>query len=177
MSARSSIGALALAAAAVFTPLTLTSAPASASAPAVAHLPAITGPQVMARAETWHPHTPQRIPYNQGAYHNGYRTDCSGYASMALGLPAPGTNTVGLASRSVSTPIPLSALATGDLLIDSTGDSNTRHVVIFQRWANPNHSSYWAYEQRGGYGTDHRILTYGLSASSQFHPYHPRVLN
>jgi len=178
MSARlSSIGALALAAA------VLTPAAAQASAPAVAppaaskaFAPAISGAQVVARAETWHPHTAQRIPYSQAAYHGGYRTDCSGYASMALGLAAPGLNTVGLAARSVSTPIALGALRTGDLLIDATGNSNTRHVVIFQRWADARHSAYWAYEQRGGYGTDHRVLTYGLTPGSQFHPYHPRVL-
>jgi hypothetical protein len=41
---------------------------------------AITGAQVIARAETWHPHTAQRIPCSQTAYHDGYRTDCSGTA-------------------------------------------------------------------------------------------------
>jgi len=179
MSARHSslsIGALALAGATVFIPVAAAraaAAPAAASSPVA---PAISGAQVIARAETWHPHTAQRIPYSQSAYHGGYRTDCSGYASMALGLAAPGLNTVGLASRSVSTPIAPGALVTGDLIIDATGNSNTRHVVIFQKWTNPSHSAYWAYEQRGGYGTDHRILTYGLSAGSQFHPYHPKVL-
>lgn len=180
MSARrpsSSIGALALAAAAVFTPVA--AAPASAAPPARSTVvaPAITGAQVIARAETWHPHTAQRIPYSQTAYHDGYRTDCSGYASMALGLATPGPNTVGLASSSVSTPISLGALVTGDLIIDSTGTSNTRHVVIFQQWTDSSHSAYWAYEQRGGYGTDHRVLTYGLSSGSEFHPYRPKVLS
>jgi len=132
---------------------------------------------VIARAETWHPHTAQRIPYDQRVTHGGYRTDRSGYASMALGLAAPGPNTVDLASSAVSTRIPLRSLVTGDLIIDSTGDSNTRHVVIFERWTSASHSACWACEQRGGYGTDHRVLTYGLSAGSQFHPYHPNVLN
>jgi len=95
---------------------------------------------------------------------------------MALGLAAPGPNTVGLASSSVSSRIPLGSLVTGDLIIDATGNSDTRHIVIFQRWTSASHSAYWAYEQRGGYGTDHRVLTYGLSAGSQFHPYHPNVL-
>lgn len=179
MSARRSslsIGALALAASMVFTPVTAhASAPVAAPAGVVA--PAITAAQVMARAETWHPHTAQRIPYSQSATHDGYRTDCSGYASMALGLPKPGPNTVGLASSTYSTRITLGALVPGDLIIDSTGDSNTRHVVIFEKWTSSAHTAYWAYEQRGGYGTDHRTLTYGLSSGSEFHPYHPKVLS
>lgn len=180
MSARRSslsIGALALAAATVFTPVAATSASAAPPARSNVVAPAITGAQVIARAETWHPHTAQRIPYSQTAYHGGYRTDCSGYASMALGLAAPGPNTVGLASSSVSTPISLRALVTGDLIIDSTGTSKTRHVVIFQKWTDSSHSAYWAYEQRGGYGTDHRVLTYGLTTGSEFHPYRPKVLS
>jgi hypothetical protein len=171
MSARRSFlaaGALTVAAATVFAPVAALAAPAT--------VPMISGAQVVARAETWHPHTAQRIPYSQTATHGGYRTDCSGYVSMALGLGAPGPNTVALASRAISTPIAIANLVTGDLLIDSTGTSDTRHVVIFERWTSARHSAYWAYEQRGGYGTDHRALTYGLSPSSQFHPYRPNVL-
>jgi hypothetical protein len=138
--------------------------------------PAISAAQVFANAETWHPHTDQRVPYSQTATHNGYRTDCSGYASMALGLGAPGLNTVGLADGSVSDPISMGSLQPGDLVIDSTGDSNTRHVVIFQNWTDGSHSSYMAYEQRGGYGTDHRTLTYGLDSGSEFHAYQPHAL-
>ncbi|MGH3379713.1 MAG: hypothetical protein ACRDP6_33765 [Actinoallomurus sp.] len=184
MSARRSslsISAMALAAATVFAPVAAqASAPAAApvaASRASALAPAISGSEVLARAETWHPHTDQRIPYSQTATHDGYRTDCSGYASMALGLAAPGPNTVGLASSSVSTPIALGDLVTGDLIIDSTGDSNTRHVVIFENWTDSSHSAYSAYEQRGGYGTDHRTLTYGLTSGSEFHPYHPNVLS
>jgi hypothetical protein len=184
MSARRStlsISAMAIAAATVFAPVAAqASAPAAvpvAASGATALAPAISGSQVLANAETWHPHTAQRIPYSQTATHGGYRTDCSGYASMALGLATPGLNTVGLAASSVSTPISLGSLATGDLIIDSTGDSNTRHVVIFEKWTSSAHSAYWAYEQRGSYGTDHRTLTYGLTSGSEFHPYHPKVLS
>lgn len=181
MSARRSflsLGALTLATAAAFSPVAAQAAPARpAAAASTALMPAISGSQVIARAQTWHPHTAQRIPYSQSAYHNGYRTDCSGYASMALGLAAPGPNTVGLASSRYSRRISLGSLVTGDLIIDSTGTSNTRHVVIFEKWTSASHSAYWAYEQRGGYGTDHRILTYGLTSGSEFHPYHPNVLS
>lgn len=134
-----------------------------------------TRAQVISRALTWHPHTAQRIPYSQAATHNGYRTDCSGYASMALGLGRPGLNTVGLASSGVSGRIAMSQLLTGDLVIDATGDNNNRHVVIFEKWANAAHSAYWAFEQRGSYGTDHRVLTYGIGGG-EFHAYRPHVL-
>jgi hypothetical protein len=61
-----SIGALALAAATVFAPVAAVQAAAAPPAAPSAVAPAITGAQVVARAETWHPHTAQRIPYSQG---------------------------------------------------------------------------------------------------------------
>ena len=39
--------------------------------------------QIIARADHW---VAQHVPYNQGAWHEGYRTDCSGYVSMCWGL-------------------------------------------------------------------------------------------
>jgi hypothetical protein len=143
---------------------------------AVTALATITRAQVLANAKTWHPHTAQRVPYSQAKTYNGYRTDCSGYASMALGLGKPGLNTVGLAGSSTSTRIAMSALKPGDLVIDATGNSNTRHVVIFEKWANTAHTSYWEYEQRGSYGTDHRTNTYGLASGSEYHAYRPKKL-
>ncbi|MFC6081275.1 hypothetical protein [Sphaerisporangium aureirubrum] len=166
---------------AVATPMALTTVEAFAQVAAVPHSSRaaaadVTRQSVIDRAKTWNPGTAQRVPYSQSKYHNGYRTDCSGYASMALGLNAPGPNTVTLASPGVSTPMAMGDLLPGDLVIDAIGDSNSRHVVIFEGWANAARSSYWAYEQRGGYGTDHRVLTYGLNAGSQFRAYRPRVL-
>ncbi|GLY75138.1 hypothetical protein [Actinoallomurus iriomotensis] len=139
-------------------------------------LATISRTQVLANARTWHPHTAMRVPYSQSRTHDGYRTDCSGYASMALELGRPGLNTVGLAGPSVSTRIAMSQLQPGDLVIDATGTADTRHVVIFEKWANTAHTSYWEYEQRGGYGTDYRTRDYGLSSGSQFHAYRPRKL-
>ena len=148
---------------------------AAAQAP-VTTLATITRAKVIANAKTWHPHTSSRVPYSQSKTHGGYRTDCSGYASMALALGKPGLNTVGLAKSSVTTKIKMSQLKQGDLIIDATGTSNTRHVVIFEKWANSKHTSYWEYEQRGSYGTDHRTRTYGLASGSQYHAYHPKKL-
>lgn len=133
---------------------------------------------VILRAYTWHPHTKNRVPYSQKRTHGGYRTDCSGYVSMALALPKSGPNTVALASSKYSTRIKrMSGLLKGDLVIDATGNNNTRHVVIFEKWVRNKKGKivgYWAFEQRGHYGTDHRVLTYGLSKGSQYHPYRPR---
>ncbi|UKY51366.1 hypothetical protein [Streptomyces inhibens] len=58
-----------------------------------------------------------QVPYSQAkVWKDGYRQDCSGYASMALGLPTPGTNTVGLATdRRITRPISLGELKPGDL--------------------------------------------------------------
>ncbi|MFJ6601549.1 hypothetical protein [Streptomyces lydicus] len=133
--------------------------------------------EMLNRAATWlTANNGSQVPYSQAkVWKDGYRQDCSGYASMALGLPTPGTNTVGLATdRSITRPIALGELKPGDLLIDAAGDNNNRHVVIFEKWNNDAHSSYTAYEQRGGHGTDHRTLTYGLpGGDAEFKPYRP----
>jgi cell wall-associated NlpC family hydrolase len=136
----------------------------------------ITRAQVLARATLWHPHSAQRVPYSQLTTHDGYRTDCSGYVSMALSLGKPGPITVGLASSSVSTPIAMSQLQPGDLVIDASGNNNTRHALIFVRWADSRHSAYWEYEQRGSYGTDYRTRTYGLVSGSEYHAYRPKKI-
>ncbi len=136
----------------------------------------ITRATVLARARTWHPHASNRIPYSQNRTYGGYRTDCSGYASMALALGKPGTNTVGLASSTYSTRISMSSLLPGDLVIDATGTSNTRHAVIFVKWTSSKHTSYYEYEQRGGYGTDYRTTNYGLTSGSQYHAYRPKKI-
>ncbi|WP_251076859.1 hypothetical protein [Streptomyces benahoarensis] len=138
--------------------------------------PSASREEMLRRATTWlTANDGAQVPYSQTTYwKDGYRQDCSGYVSMTLGLPTPGTNTVGLANdRSLTRPISLGELTPGDLLIDADGTSDTRHVVIFEKWNNDAHSSYTAYEQRGGHGTDHRSLTYGLSGGSEFRPYRP----
>ncbi|MEV0661198.1 hypothetical protein ACIBI3_09435 [Actinomadura luteofluorescens] len=132
--------------------------------------------KVIKRARTWHPHSDERVPYSQTSTHNGYRTDCSGFVSMALGLPKPGTNTVGLTSSRYTERIKMSELKKGDLVMDALGSNTTRHVVIFEKWADKEHSSYWAYEQRGRYGTDHRTLDYGLSSGDEYKAYRPTSL-
>lgn len=115
-----------------------------------------------------------QVPYSQSkTWKDGYRQDCSGYVSMALNLGAPGPNTVGLTDDRFTKPMKVADLKPGDLLIDADGDNNTRHVVIFEKWTDSSHRGYMAYEQRGGHGTDHRVLNYGLDQGSEFKPYRP----
>jgi len=101
------------------------------------------------------------VPYlssgDPGTWFGGYRRDCSGYASMALGLPGPGLDTAGLAARSV--PIVKAALRPGDLLINPA-PGGAAHVVIFERWADTTMSAYLGYEQSGSGGTHHRIIPF-----------------
>jgi hypothetical protein len=101
------------------------------------------------------------VPYSNTLQHDGYRQDCSGYASMALNLDDPGTTTVGLATSTYTTVISKGDLKAADMLIDSTGGSvDDRHVIIFEKWADSGQSTYWAYEQSGDGGTHHRIKPY-----------------
>ncbi|MFI8215759.1 hypothetical protein [Streptomyces sp. NPDC085932] len=131
--------------------------------------------QTLQRAAVWLTANGGRpVPYAQDKYwRDGYRQDCSGYASMALGLPTPGTNTQGLAGRGHTRPIAMNELQPGDLVIDAIGTSNTRHVVVFEKWNDAAHRSYTAYEQRSVHGTSHRSVTYGLAAGSEYKAYRP----
>ncbi|GAA3177821.1 hypothetical protein GCM10010451_28510 [Streptomyces virens] len=138
--------------------------------------PSVTRAEVLRRAAKWlTANNGGPVPYSQSkVWSDGYRQDCSGYVSMTLGLWKPGPNTVGLAGdRSLTTPIRLGSLKPGDLLIDASGSNTTRHVVIFEKWTDSSRTSYWAYEQRGTYGTTHRKLSYGLNAGSEYKPYRP----
>jgi hypothetical protein len=137
----------------------------------------LPGQQVLARAATWL--TARQggpVPYSMSTdpadWFGGYRRDCSGYASMALGLPGPGLDTAGLAAR--ATPIPKTDLAPGDLLINPT-PGGAGHVVIFERWLNPSQTSYLGYEQSADGGTHHRAIGYPYFGSYHMSPY--RLLN
>ncbi|MGW3956581.1 peptidoglycan-binding protein, partial [Streptomyces sp. NPDC004752] len=135
----------------------------------------VTRAEVLLRAASWlTANGGSQVPYSQGKnWTDGYRQDCSGFVSMALGLNGS-PNTVGLAtSRSITRPITVEDLRPGDLLIDSTGNNNTRHVVMFDGWTDNTHTAYRAYEQRGHHGTDHRVLSYGLNPGSEYKPYRP----
>lgn len=96
---------------------------------------------VIERAQAW---TDERVPYSQTAYRGGYRTDCSGFVSMAWGLPENLTTwRIPLVAEEISK----DDLEAGDILLDCTSDD--RHVVIFEKWANDERTAYWGLESSG----------------------------
>ena len=150
------------------------SGPAAASAPRAAK--DVSRATMLKRARGWlTANDGAQVPYSQSkVWSDGYRQDCSGYVSMTLGLSKSGPNTQMLASdRDLTEPVPLKSLKPGDLLIDADGSNTTRHVVVFDGWTSDARTAYKAYEQRGGHGTDHRVLKYGLDEGSEFKPYRP----
>ena len=112
------------------------------------------------------------VPYlsstDPTTWFDGYRRDCSGYVSMALGLPGPGLDTATLAARSI--PISKTDLQAGDLLVNPA-DGSAGHVVIFDHWADPAMTSYVGYEQSGDGGTHHRVITYPYANGYPMNPY------
>ncbi|MFD7630992.1 hypothetical protein ACFV7Q_34055 [Streptomyces sp. NPDC059851] len=147
-----------------------------AAAPAAQAAPRITRDQVLARAKTWLTANNGRpVPYSQTQrWKDGYRQDCSGYVSMALGLPKPGPNTVSLKNDGFTRRIAMKDLAPGDLVIKANSNSaDRRHVVIFDGWANSARTVYKSYEQAGGAGTRWKQHSYGVNGRDGYHAYRP----
>lgn len=106
----------------------------------------ISRAEVIARAATW---MDKGIGYSWVGSHpdlkdKRYRTDCSGFASMALHLPRS-MDTVDLAKPSVTTRISTSELKPGDLVI-APYPGTAGHAIIFERWADAARTRYVGYE-------------------------------
>jgi uncharacterized protein YfaT (DUF1175 family) len=98
-------------------------------------------PEILERARSW---TDEAVPYSKVGYKDGYRRDCSGFVSMAWGLPENLTTwRIPLVAREIAK----EELEPGDVLLDFTSDD--RHVVIFEKWANKAKTEYWAMESSG----------------------------
>lgn len=133
----------------------------------------ISRTEVLARAKYW---TDRRVPYSMSRYTGDpqgrqYRTDCSGFVSMAWHLSSS-LSTVTLPN--VSHRIGKSDLRPGDILLKggpgSAGASG--HVVIFRGWANSAHTSYYASEESGSHGAIARTIPYPyFSGYGTFVPY------
>ncbi|TWP51607.1 VCBS repeat-containing protein [Lentzea tibetensis] len=126
--------------------------------------------EVIARAQTW---VDARVPYSQKVKYNGYRTDCSGFVSMAWRL-SDSLSTETLVN--VSHLIPKSELRAGDIMMNGGPGSggNAGHVAIFERWVDGSQTSYWAYEQAGpdGAPTSHHKVPYPYFGNdNRFKPY------
>jgi hypothetical protein len=144
----------------------------------------ITWTEVQARAKYWIDHPPAG-GYDESGSAAGpggevYRTDCSGYVSMALHLSnaGGGLNTDGLAASSdfahLDSP---SLLQPGDIL-DATGAGPAGHVVLFAGWTSSDHTEYIGYEFGGGSAPVKRIVTrYPYDYDNRdFQPYHYKNL-
>ncbi|WP_404870676.1 hypothetical protein ACI1MP_36725 [Kitasatospora griseola] len=171
------LGALLLGAPAVAAPVTDTGTGTSrAQGLRAADAPKLSRAEEIRRAKVWlTANNGKPVPYSQKeTWSDGYRQDCSGYASMALRLPKSGPNTVALKNDGWTKAIKMSELRQGDLVIKAnSSDPDHRHVVIFDSWDNGKHTSYHAYEQAGGVGTRHASHTYGLKDGDNYHAYRP----
>ncbi len=136
---------------------------------------------VMFRAEKW---VAQRIPYSQSVYRTldgqavgmstGWRTDCSGFTSMAWNTFRPGYSTRTL--QQTSTAITKEELRPGDALV-----SYNYHAVIFGGWADEAHTRFYRYqmgtEYTDGDGTSMREVDYSRYSPTSENPYIPYRLN
>ncbi|GGJ17561.1 peptidoglycan-binding protein [Streptomyces brasiliensis] len=109
-----------------------------------ATLPATTRAEIINRAKTW---ITAKVPYSVSKYwSDGYRQDCSGFVSMAWGLP--GNEWTGSLGQ-FGVKIKKVDLQPGDMLLfHNTADPQKgSHVVIFGGWTDYTHTYYTAYEQ------------------------------
>ncbi|MYW05822.1 hypothetical protein, partial [Streptomyces sp. SID3343] len=102
----------------------------------------ITRSEVLERARYWYDRRANFV-YNQGGSYRdstgtSYRTDCSGYVSMAWHL-GYSPNTVGLADTQTYE-IPRSQLKPGDIL-----NSYYDHVILFEKWDDDAHTTFSYY--------------------------------
>ncbi|NUU23248.1 MAG: peptidoglycan-binding protein, partial [Streptomycetaceae bacterium] len=108
--------------------------------------------------------------YSMSTYRGGYRTDCSGFVSMAWGLEENAW-TGNLADYAV--PIGKNDLRPGDILLYHNYANPVRgsHVVIFEKWADASRTSYIGYEQTQP-GTKHRSIPYAyFTYAGSYKPY------
>ncbi|CDM36872.1 hypothetical protein DTO013E5_2979 [Penicillium roqueforti] len=114
----------------------------------------ISRKEIISRGQFW---VSRHIPYSMNAEYpdpqgRKYRTDCSGFVSMAFHAYAPGYNTVSLPDIAKS--ISWSDLRPGDFvgtLGAGTGGA-AGHVTLFTSWADSSKKEYNTLECRGTYG-------------------------
>lgn len=154
---------------------------------------------VITRARTW---VDANTPYSQSRYARldgtlvpstladdeerrlGYRTDCSGFVSMALGFKSPKGYPLSLSTATlddVLTRIRKDDLQPGDVILrpNDLEIDGTRvpygHAVIFVRWADAAKTRYICYHEsgssRGTVAAEIRWGTSGFGSAPGFAPY------
>ncbi|MEU0738892.1 NlpC/P60 family protein, partial [Streptomyces sp. NPDC006134] len=116
--------------------------------------PAITRSEVIQRAKSW---VGIGLDYSWTGSHDGYRTDCSGYVSMAWRLSSSLTTDT-FAGAGVTTSISKADLKPGDALLNDASGANG-HVVLFGKWVDSARTSYMGYEFTGS-GVHYREIPY-----------------
>ncbi|PKX89972.1 putative NlpC/P60-like cell-wall peptidase [Aspergillus novofumigatus IBT 16806] len=114
----------------------------------------ITRKEIISRGEYW---VSRHVPYSMNKVYpdpqgRKYRTDCSGFVSMALHANSPGYSTVSLPE--IAKAISWNDLKPGDLvgtLGPGTGGA-AGHVTLFLSWADSSKKEYNTLECRGTYG-------------------------
>ncbi|BEL10833.1 hypothetical protein Q0Z83_090240 [Actinoplanes sichuanensis] len=128
-----------------------------------------TRAEVIKRAKSW---LSVDVQYSQNrCYENqygDYRTDCSGFVSMAWGLGGSGSShwTGNLLDDSFV--IARSALKPGDALLRYTGNPSQNHVALFLRWADDDKTQPVVIEQTGSRDTIQR--TWSQSNAANYTP-------
>lgn len=86
------------------------------------------------------------VPYSQSRYHGGYRTDCSGFISMAWQLGTSYTTASFISGGGESFPLgSYDALRPGDALVRRSNGAG--HIVMFLGWNNSAKTSACVIEQ------------------------------
>ncbi|HEX7306637.1 FG-GAP-like repeat-containing protein [Lentzea sp.] len=129
----------------------------------------LTRAQVLARAQSW---LSVGVQYSQSrCYRNSYgdyRTDCSGFVSMAWGLGKSGSYYYTGNLGDVSTEIPRASLQPGDALLRHENNAKVDHVALFVGWDDAAHTRPVVIEQTGSADTVRRAWT--QSNASNYRP-------
>jgi putative cell wall-binding protein len=124
----------------------------------------------LARGYTW---LYDGVPYSQQASHDGYRTDCSGFVSMAWNLRTSSGAPLALSTRTlvpntqynVTTRIATASVLPGDAFIDPG-----HHTFLFVKWNDAAKTSLTALEQAST-ASDMQLRTRLVANLSGYLPY------
>jgi hypothetical protein len=117
---------------------------------------------IVAHGQHW---VDAHVPYSQTGTYEGYRTDCSGFVSMAWELAKPGLTTFTM--HTVATNINKDDLQPGDAI-----NCDSEHIVLFAGWTDSGKTHYVAMEETNpNEGTVKRVTPYPYwSNVGCFHP-------
>ncbi len=126
---------------------------------------ALTREEILDRAQRW---VSLEVPYSQVSNFESYRQDCSGMMSMAWKL---GYSYSSRTLAPLGVEISREELQPGDMMLEYD-----YHAAVFYKWANGDHTWYWAMEQSGTVGhAVCRLTKYPYWDHQNFHAYRPKV--